>query len=117
MCVQTYKHIGKTPCMAACPADEGGCLDGTIDKDGHIESVYYDRERCASRAMNFGPFVFQKAMADIVTEDDSETRKAKIHSDFFTRVCSGVSFYKESVAQCFECMRVCPIGRQERKLK
>ena len=117
MCVQTYKHIGKTPCMAACPADEGGCLDGTIDEDGHIESTYYDRERCASRAMNFGPFVFQKVMADIVTEDDAETRKAKIHSDFFARTCSGVSFYKESVAQCFECMRVCPIGRQERKLK
>ena len=24
MCVKTYELIGKTPCMAACPADEGG---------------------------------------------------------------------------------------------
>ena len=23
MCVATYRSIGKTPCMAACPADEG----------------------------------------------------------------------------------------------
>ena len=117
MCVKTYELIGKTPCMAACPADEGGCLDGSIDEQGSIESVYYDRERCASRAMNFGPIAFQKVLADLVTEDDPEVRKHKVYSDFFSRACSGVAHYKESVAQCFECMRVCPVGRQERKLK
>jgi epoxyqueuosine reductase QueG len=117
MCVETYRHIGKTPCIAVCPADDGGCLDGEISEDGKIESAYYDRERCASRAMNFGPLAFQKVLGDIVCEEDAEVRNSKIHSDFFSRACSGVSFYKESVAQCFECMRVCPIGRQERKLK
>ena len=117
MCVKTYELIGKTPCMAACPADEGGCLDGSIDEQGSIESVYYDRERCASRAMNCGPIAFQKVLADLVTEDDPEVRKHKVYSDFFSRACSGVAHYKESVAQCFECMRVCPVGRQERKLK
>ena len=40
-----------------------------------------------------------------------------IYSDFFSRSCSAITNYKESVAQCFECMRVCPIGRAERKLK
>ena len=54
MCVATYKAIGKTPCMAACPADDGGCLDGSIDEDGRIEESYFDRERCATRSMNFG---------------------------------------------------------------
>lgn len=117
MCVQTYKHIGKTPCTAVCAKDEGGCLEGEIDEDGKIESVYYDRERCASRAMNFGPLALQKVLADLVCEEDPEVRQSKVHSDFFARNYSGVSFYKESVAQCFECMRVCPIGRQERKLK
>ena len=117
MCVKTYELIGKTPCMAACPADEGGCLDGSIDEQGSIESVYYNRERCASRAMNFGPIAFQKVLADLVTEDDAQVRKNKVYSDFFSRACSGVAHYKESVAQCFECMRVCPVGRQERKLK
>jgi hypothetical protein len=117
MCVQTYKHIGKTPCIAVCSVDDGGCLDGEIDDNGKIESVYYDRERCASRAMNFGPLAFQKVLADLVCEEDVEIRASKTNSDFFARACSGVSFYKESVAQCFECMRVCPIGRQERKLK
>ena len=53
----------------------------------------------------------------VVSEEDAARQESIIHSDFFARASSGVSFYKESVAQCFECMRVCPIGRQERKLK
>ncbi|SVA34818.1 uncharacterized protein METZ01_LOCUS87672 [marine metagenome] len=117
MCVATYKAIDKTPCMAACPADEGGCLDGSIDTDGRIEDSYFDRERCATRSMNFGINSLQKALMKIVDEEDSERRHAMINSDFFTRSCTSVSFFKDSVAQCFECMRVCPIGRAERKLK
>ena len=60
---------------------------------------------------------FQKAMEQIVTEDDPEKQSNMINSDFFIRSCSGVSHFRESVAQCFECMRVCPINRPERKLK
>ncbi len=117
MCVQTFRRFGKTPCMAACPAEEGGCLDGAIDEQGRIESSFYDRERCVSRAMNFGINSFQKALVQIVAEEDQEAQKNMIHSDFFSRSCSAITHYKESVAQCFECMRVCPIGRAERKLK
>lgn len=117
MCVESYRRFGKTPCLAACPVEEGGCLDGSIDADGRIDHSYYDRERCVSRAMNFGINSFQKALADIVAETDDERRETMIHSDFFSRSCSAITHYKESVAQCFECMRVCPIGRAERKLK
>ena len=117
MCVATYKAIGKTPCMAACPADDGGCLDGSIDEDGRIEESYFDRERCATRSMNFGINSLQKALMEIIEEEDSDRRHAMVNSDFFTRSCTSVSFFKDSVAQCFECMRVCPIGRAERKLK
>ena len=117
MCVQTFRRFGKTPCMAACPVEERGCLDGSIDEQGRIESSYYDRERCVSRAMNFGINSFQKALAQIVAEKDQEAQQNMIHSDFFSRSCSAITHYKESVAQCFECMRVCPIGRAERKLK
>ncbi len=117
MCVESFRRFGKTPCMAACPAEDGGCLDGSIDDDGRIEYSYYDRERCVSRAMNFGINSFQKALAQIVAEQDEERQTTMIHSDFFSRSCSAVTHYKESVAQCFECMRVCPIGRAERKLK
>ena len=117
MCVATYRKIGKTPCIAACPSDDGGCLDGELDDDGAISWSRYDRERCTSRAMNFGINSFQKAMAQIVVEEDDETRSNMIHSDFFTRSCNAISSFRESVAQCFECMRVCPITRPERKLK
>jgi epoxyqueuosine reductase QueG len=117
MCVQTFRRFGKTPCIAACPAEEGGCLDGSIDEEGRIESSWYDRERCVSRAMNFGINSFQKALAQIVAEEDQDSQENMIHSDFFSRSCSAITHYKESVAQCFECMRVCPIGRAERKLK
>ncbi len=117
MCVTTYRALGKTPCMAACPADEGGCLDGSIGEDGRIESSTYDRERCVSRSMNFGIGSLQKSLVEIVNEDDPEKRKSMIHSDFFTQNLSALSFYKESVAQCFECMRVCPVGREKRMLK
>ena len=117
MCVKSYRSFGKTPCMAACPADEGGCLDGSIDDEGNIEESYYDRERCVSRAKNFGINSFQKALQEIIDEEDDETRRMMIHSDFMSRSSTSISFFKESVAQCFECMRVCPVGRQERKLK
>ncbi len=117
MCVTTYHALGKTPCMAACPADDGGCLDGSIGADGRIASSFFDRERCVSRSMNFGIGSFQKALGEIVNEGNPQRRKTMIHSDFFTQNVSALGFYKESVAQCFECMRVCPVGRSTRKLK
>jgi epoxyqueuosine reductase QueG len=117
MCVESFKRFGKTPCLAACPSDEGGCLDGAINDEGRIDYSYYDRERCVSRAMNFGINSFQKALVQIVAEKDEERQHSMIHSDFFSRSCSAITNYKESVAQCFECMRVCPIGRTERKLQ
>jgi epoxyqueuosine reductase QueG len=117
MCVVSYRKLGKTPCMAACPKEDDGCLDATIDENGRIASSYYDRERCSSRSMNFGIPSFQKALVQIVTEDDSEKRQAMIYSDFFSRSTASMGFYKDSVAQCFECMRVCPVGREEKRLK
>jgi len=117
MCIQSFRRFGKTPCLAACPAEDGGCLDGSIDERGRIDYSWYDRERCVSRAMNFGINSFQKALVQIVTEEDEEKQHNMLHSDFFSRSCSAITHYKESVAQCFECMRVCPIGRAERKLR
>lgn len=116
-CVQMFRELGKTPCMASCPSDDGGCLDGDIDEDGRISYSYYDRERCHARSMNFGIGSVQKSLVDIVSEEDPERRSAMIESDFFTQSLSAVSFYKESVAQCFECMRVCPVGQNQRRLQ
>jgi epoxyqueuosine reductase QueG len=116
-CIQMYRKLGTTPCLASCPASEGGCLDGQIDDAGRIAYSYYDRERCTARSMNFGIGSVQKALVQIVTEGDPARRKSMIYSDFMTQSLSSLSFYKESVAQCFECMRVCPVGRVHRRLQ
>lgn len=31
-----------------------------------------------------------------------------VYGDFFTKSLQAVGFYRDSIAQCFECMRVCP---------
>jgi len=52
-----------------------------------------------------------------VNEDDREQRHAMIHGDFFTKSLEALGFFRDSIAQCFECMRVCPVGRKHRKLQ
>ena len=116
-CVQMYEKLGTTPCLASCPKDEGGCLEGEIGEDGRISYSSYDRERCHARSMNFGVGSVQKSLVDIIDEEDQERRKSMIYSNFFSQSLSSLSFYKESVAQCFECMRVCPVGQNHRRLK
>src|SRR5439155_1610256 len=100
------------PCLRACPA----CLSGTL-KDARIETSTYDREKCHSRAQTYGIGSFQKALLAVVNEDDAGRRREMIHSDFFAKSVQSVGFFRDSIAQCFECMRVCPVGRKHRKLK
>ena len=123
-CASMYKRIGTTPCLRVCPA----CLSGSIterrgdagtrgrgDAVPQIETSTYNRERCHSRAMTYGIGSFQKTLLQIVNEDDAEKRHAMIYSDFFTKSIEALGFYRDSIAQCFECMRVCPVGRKHRK--
>ena len=115
-CVRMYEMEGKTPCMAVCPADEGGCIDATIE-DGEITSSFFDRERCSTRAMNFGIRGHIKQVEILTGINDRDERRELLYSDDFRRNMSSIGRYKESVSQCFECMRVCPVGRYRRKLK
>ncbi len=111
-CVAMYRRIGTTPCLRVCP----GCLMGTIGGDGRIAESTYNRERCHTRSQTYGIGSVQKALLQIVNEEDREKRHAMIHGDFFTKSLQAVGFYRDSIAQCFECMRVCPVGRKHRKL-
>jgi len=111
-CVAMYKRIGTTPCLRVCPA----CLAGTV-QDGRIQQSTYDREKCHSRAQTYGIGSFQKGLLQIVNENDPGRRRTMIYSDFFTKSLQSVGFFRDSIAQCFECMRVCPVGRKYRKLK
>ncbi|MFQ5555294.1 MAG: hypothetical protein ACE5GC_08000 [Acidimicrobiia bacterium] len=115
-CVKLYESEGRTPCMAVCPASEGGCIDATIE-EGRIVHSYFNRERCSTRAMNFGIRGHIKQLEILMDSDDAQERDTLIYSDDFRRNLASIGRYKESVAQCFECMRVCPVGRYRRKLK
>lgn len=116
-CVQAYRRLGKTPCMAVCPEDNGGCIGGELDEDGRIVHSHFNRDRCSTRAMNFGIKGHVKMLEIAINEDDPQQRAAIIYSDEFRRHLSAIGRYKESVAQCFECMRVCPVGRADRRLQ
>ena len=50
-------------------------------------------------------------------EDDPERRKMILYSSFFTRTLWSMTYAAQSQAQCFECMRVCPVGAERRDLK
>jgi epoxyqueuosine reductase QueG len=111
-CVSMYRRLGTTPCLRVCPA----CLSGTV-REGRIETSTYDREKCHSRAQTYGIGSFQKALLALANEDDPERRSAVIYGDFFTKSVQALGFFRDSIAQCFECMRVCPVGRKYRKLQ
>jgi epoxyqueuosine reductase QueG len=111
-CAAMYRRTGTTPCLRVCPS----CLSGTV-KEGRIETSSYDRERCHSRAQTYGIGSFQKALLGVMDEADPAARGTMIRSDFFAKSVQSVGFFRDSIAQCFECMRVCPVGRKHRKLR
>ena len=50
-------------------------------------------------------------------EPDADRRKMLLYGSYFTRTMWSITYSNVAQGQCFECMRVCPIGRSERKLK
>lgn len=105
-CVAMYKKIKRTPCMKFCPAQ---CLDGEIAEDGSQGAMTYDMAACAEMAQQYET-VPAAIMNAINAEDPVEREDALFDPD------NKMLWYKMSVgsggllAQCFECMRVCPIA-------
>lgn len=105
-CVDMYKQIGQTPCMKFCPVQ---CLSGKIDKDGKQTEMTYDMAACAEMSEQYEavPEMLAKAMYDA----DGSSREDSLFGPE-----NKMLWYKMSVgsggllAQCFECMRVCPIA-------
>jgi hypothetical protein len=115
-CVRMWEDQGTTPCLGTCPIDEGGCLGGRLE-NGRIAERRYDVARCTSRVhTNFIPG-FQKALEAVFEEPDKEKRMMILYSSHFTRSLWSMSYSNVSQGQCFECMRVCPVGRRHRELQ
>jgi epoxyqueuosine reductase QueG len=107
-CVSMYRSIGRTPCMKFCPAQ---CLSGEIDAAGKQKMSRYDMAACAELTQEYEavPKILAEAVRD---EERSHGADRLLDPD------SKMLWYKVSAgsggwfAQCFECMRVCPIATQ-----
>jgi hypothetical protein len=90
-----------------CPLDAGGCLAGTIE-NGRPVQTGYDAERCHTRVHTHWIGGFQKTLEATLDEPDRERRKMLLYGDYFTRTLWALTYSSTNMAQCFECMRVCP---------
>jgi hypothetical protein len=115
-CVAMYEAEGTTPCLSTCPINEGGCLDGKIE-NGRFTDRQYDAIRCATRVQNYWVPGFQKVLGATLQEPDPEKQKMMLYSSLFSRTLWSMTYSNVAQAQCAECMRVCPVGREYRTKK
>ena len=105
-CTDMYRKTGQTPCMKFCPVQ---CLSGSIDEDGRQAEMHYDMAACAEMTQQYETLA--TVMAGAMNAETPEEREVMLH-----RPENKTLWYKMSVgsggllAQCFECMRVCPIA-------
>ncbi len=105
-CVAMYRSIGRTPCMKFCPVQ---CLDGEIDANGKQAVMRYDMAACAEMSQQYET-VPTRILDAIRAETEAEREDALMDPD------NKMLWYKVSAgsggwfAQCFECMRACPIA-------
>jgi epoxyqueuosine reductase QueG len=100
-CVNMYKQIGRTPCMKFCPAQ---CLSGEINADGTQKLMRYDMAACAELTQEYE--AVPKILAEAV-ENGPEGLMDPDRKMLWYKVSAGSGAW---FAQCFECMRVCPIA-------
>ncbi len=115
-CIEMWDERATTPCMWVCPIDDGGCLGGDI-VDGRVTARRYDRERCTTRVHTHWIPGFQKGLETALNEEDKERRKMILYSSFFTRTLWSMTYAAQSQGQCYECIRVCPVGLEFRTKK
>jgi len=110
-CVKMWGKKGTTPCLEACPE----CLSGELEGD-KIKWMRFDRRICSTRAQNLGPFSFERLLMEAAREPDPEKRRSMMLGSFSRSALQAVAF-ASVVAQCFECLRNCPICIRARTLK
>ena len=105
-CVSMYRQIGRTPCMKFCPAQ---CLSGEIDAQGKQKLMRYDMAACAELTQEYEavPKILAEAVKDEVRSQGAEGLLDPDRKMLWYKVSTGSGAW---FAQCFECMRVCPIA-------
>ena len=105
-CVSMYRQIGRTPCMKFCPAQ---CLEGEIDDQGRQKVMRYDMAKCAEFTQEYEavPKILAEAVKDEVRTHGAEGLLDPDRKMLWYKVSAGSGAW---FAQCFECMRVCPVA-------
>lgn len=105
-CVALYRTIGRTPCMKFCPAQ---CLSGEIDGEGRQKTMRYDMAKCAEFTQEYEavPKILAEAVRDEVRSNGAQGLLDPDRKMLWYKVSAGSGAW---FAQCFECMRVCPIA-------
>jgi hypothetical protein len=115
-CREMWEREGTTPCLRVCPLSDGGCLDGRI-ANGRAERTGYDAARCKTRVHTHWIPGFQKVLETTLDEPDRDKRKMLLYGDFMTRTLWAITYSSTNIAQCFECMRVCPAAHGLKEMR
>ncbi len=115
-CRAMWDAEGTTPCLSVCPIDDGGCLGGRLE-EGIVVQRRYDAERCRDRVYHYWVPGYQAVLERALTEPDAERRKMLLYGSYFTRTMWAITYSNVAQGQCFECMRVCPVGAEKRALR
>jgi epoxyqueuosine reductase QueG len=107
-CVSMYRQSGQTPCMKFCPVN---CLRGKIDAQGRVEEMEFEMYRCAEMTQQYEavPNILAEALRAESPETEEEVLFGAENQVIWYKMAIGEG---ELLAQCFECMRVCPIATQ-----
>lgn len=115
-CREMWAREQTVPCIQVCPAKKGGCLDGRIEEAAYADRSY-DAARCTTRVYDHWIPRFQKTLEHALNVEDKEARKMILYGSAFTRSLWAITYSASNQAQCFECMRVCPVGQEHRRKK
>jgi Fe-S-cluster-containing hydrogenase component 2 len=100
-----WRSTGSTPCQKFCPVD---ALSGSIDADGHAEEMVFDMHACAQMCQQYE--IMPNLLARALSATDPLEREHALFGPevqgYFYKVTTGIG---ATNAQCFECMRVCPV--------
>jgi NAD-dependent dihydropyrimidine dehydrogenase PreA subunit len=105
-CINMYRSIGRTPCMKFCPAQ---CLSGEVDENGRQKLMRYDMAACAEFTQEYEavPKILAEAVSAETRASGAEALLDPDRKMLWYKVSAGSGGW---FAQCFECMRVCPIA-------
>jgi epoxyqueuosine reductase QueG len=115
-CREMWEREGTTPCLRVCPVEADGCLGGRLD-GGRAVRTRYDAARCHTRVHTHWVGGFQKVLEETLNEPDRERRKMLVYGDFMTRALWAITYSSTNIAQCFECMRVCPAAHGLKEMR